>query len=508
MAKELKQSFSKIFSKNQGTVNGNSEVVEILNEYCIPDYILLPNSEIKEGCDVPKCPLIIFINSKSGGQLGGDLLVTCRSLINKNQVFDLGEKTPDKVLHQLYFNLEKHKKNGDKLSADVQNRLRIIVAGGDGTAGWLLGVVSDLKLSPPPPIATMPLGTGNNLPFSFGWGRKNPGTDYQSVKAFLEQVKDAKEMKVDSWHLLMRMKAPREGSYEPIAPLDLPHSLHAFHRVSPTDEMNKEGYHTYRGGFWNYFSMGMDAQVSYAFHSERKKNPEKFKNQLTNQTTYAKLSCTQGWFFASLKHPSSRNIAQLAAVKIMKRPGEWIDLHIPRSIRSIVCLNLPSFSGGLNPWGRPSRQKLHSRDLTPPYVDDGFFEVVGFRDAWHGLLLYAPKGHGTRLAQANRIRFEFRKGAVDHTFMRIDGEPWKQPLPMDDETVMIEISHFGQVSILANSQCLCKSVTAPDSPSETEEDGYDSCKDTFEEEGSEERKKLGAANTFRLPDDFEISNLS
>jgi len=27
----------------------------------------------------------------------------------------------------------------------------------------------------------------------------------------------------------------------------------------------------------------MDAQVSYEFHSERKRNPEKFKNQLTNQ---------------------------------------------------------------------------------------------------------------------------------------------------------------------------------------------------------------------------------
>lgn len=27
----------------------------------------------------------------------------------------------------------------------------------------------------------------------------------------------------------------------------------------------------------------MDAQVSYAFHSERKLHPEKFKNQLYNQ---------------------------------------------------------------------------------------------------------------------------------------------------------------------------------------------------------------------------------
>lgn len=43
------------------------------------------------------------------------------------------------------------------------------VAGGDGTASWLLGVVADLKLPRPPPIATVPLGTGNNLPFAFGW---------------------------------------------------------------------------------------------------------------------------------------------------------------------------------------------------------------------------------------------------------------------------------------------------------------------------------------------------
>lgn len=41
------------------------------------------------------------------------------------------------------------------------------------------------------------------------------------------------------------------------------------------------------------------------------------------------------------------------------------------------------------------------RDLTPPYVDDSLLEIVGFRDAWHGLVLLAPKGHGTRLAQVS-----------------------------------------------------------------------------------------------------------
>jgi hypothetical protein len=39
------------------------------------------------------------------------------------------------------------------------------------------------------------------------------------------------------------------------------------------------------------------------------------------------------------------------------------------------------------------------RDLTAPYVDDGLLEIVGFKDGWHGLVLLAPNGHGTRLAQ-------------------------------------------------------------------------------------------------------------
>lgn len=41
----------------------------------------------------------------------------------------------------------------------------------------------------------------------------------------------------------MRMKAPKEGgACEPIAPLELPHSLHAFHRVSNTDSLSKVSY--------------------------------------------------------------------------------------------------------------------------------------------------------------------------------------------------------------------------------------------------------------------------
>lgn len=36
----------------------------------------------------------------------------------------------------------------------------------------------------------------------------------------------------------MRMRVPKEGSCDPILPLELPHAMHAFQRVSESDSLN------------------------------------------------------------------------------------------------------------------------------------------------------------------------------------------------------------------------------------------------------------------------------
>ncbi|PWA98223.1 diacylglycerol kinase 5 [Artemisia annua] len=420
-----------------------------LKDFYIPDYILFPGGNIEVPSDAPACPTLVFINSKSGGQLGGELLVTYRSLLNQNQVFDLVEDAPDKVLRRVYLTLENLKLNGDELATKIERQLRLIVAGGDGTAGWLLGVVSDLKLSHPPPIATVPFGTGNNLPFAFGWGKKNPGTDRESVLNFLKQVLEGKEMAVDSWHILLRMNSPNEGACDPIAPLELPHSLHAFNRVSDTDELNVVTAHF--------------VVVS---------------GIISAWSRYANIGSSQGWLAAPLFQSSSKNISQLMKVKIMPQVhGGWKDLMVHPSIKSIVCLNLPIFSGELNPWGTPNQNKTRYRNLTPQYVDDGYLEIIGFRDAWHGLVLLAPKGQSTRLAQAHRVKFEFHKSAADFTYMQMDGKPWKQPLPVDDDTTVVEISHHGHVKMLVTQSC-------------------------------EEWRRFGAADAFKIPEDVAMSRLS
>ncbi len=48
--------------------------------------------------------------------------------------------------------------------------MRILAAGGDGTVAWILKTIRDLQLDPEPHVAVMPLGTGNDLSLSFGWG--------------------------------------------------------------------------------------------------------------------------------------------------------------------------------------------------------------------------------------------------------------------------------------------------------------------------------------------------
>ena len=84
----------------------------------------------------------------------------------------------------MFKRLEKHCK---------KKNLRVIACGGDGTVGWVLSVLDQMTLENPPSVAILPLGTGNDLARTMGWG----GGFNESIRYFLNKVIHGKVVRLD-----------------------------------------------------------------------------------------------------------------------------------------------------------------------------------------------------------------------------------------------------------------------------------------------------------------------
>ncbi|TGZ68837.1 hypothetical protein CRM22_004063 [Opisthorchis felineus] len=305
-------------------------------------------------------PLLVFVNLKSGGCQGLDLIVAFRRLLNPFQVFNLDYGGPLPGLY-CFRHLSSYK---------------ILICGGDGTVGWTLScldIVGQDAACNSPPIAPLPLGTGNDLARVLRWGSGYSSTE--DPLSILKDVVAAEEVQLDRWTFVVR---PAEEFKD-----ETKLALETQNNAPTTNEEN-----SIMIIMNSYFGIGIDADLSLDFHNARSENPSKFNSRIHNKGVYFKIGLRKMMNRTACKD-LHKQIVVVADGKLLTLPP----------IEGLIVLNIHSWGGGANPWG------LEKDDVfSKPTHYDGLLEVVGISGVVHMGQIYSGLGSGIRLAQAGHVR--------------------------------------------------------------------------------------------------------
>ncbi|DAZ98366.1 TPA: hypothetical protein N0F65_000685 [Lagenidium giganteum] len=337
-------------------------------------------------------PLLVFINSRSGGQMGLHVLRQIRKWLNPIQVYDLSHQSPVAPLIQF---------------KDIP-RLRILVCGGDGTVGWILGALDEIGATRQPPIAILPLGTGNDLARVLGWGS---GFSTKDVSDLLAEVEEAHVSLLDRWQVDIDGKK--------------------------------------RAVLNNYLGVGVDAQVALEFHEQRERSPGLFMSQFVNKLWYTQFGT---------KNFLVRTCAGLPSKIELECDGKRIVL--PDGTEGVIVLNINSYGGGSTLWHEDSDDEDDDVEESGEETDDGsvsdegpsprmsgssphdgLLDVVAVYGTLHLGQMQVGLSKAVRLCQCKSVKVRLKETLP----IQIDGEPWQQP-PSE-----VEISFHQQAFMLSRT---------------------------------------------------------
>ncbi|XP_065011840.1 diacylglycerol kinase 7-like isoform X1 [Musa acuminata AAA Group] len=407
-------------------------------------------AEPSGGSEVPKAPLVVFVDFCSCEHRGQQMMRQLQQFISKGQVFDLLATKPSHFVQHGLTCLENLASQGDKCAEAIRQNLKIMVAGGDGTVSLVLKSLVELSVhnkKPIPPTGIFPLGTGNDLSRSFGWGGSIPFAWRSAFKQFLHKAVSNGVKHLDSWRVILMMHETKERNRS-----SLLNTLQNYDLTQSTllqdEEIQVELPETKsfsEGVFYNYFSIGMDAQIAYGFHHLRQDKPYIAQGPTLNKLIYTGYSCKQGWFCTPcLKTPGLRGLDSILSLYIKRANKKtWKEIIVPPSVRAIVLLNLDNYAGGGHPWGYPTPEYLEKKSFYEAHPDDGLLEIFGLKHAWHASCVMAELSPAVHIAQAAAVKLRLKGGDSKEAYMQMDGEPWKQPIKKEyPNLVIIESTPF------------------------------------------------------------------
>lgn len=247
----------------------------------------MSNAECR--CDHSKDAVLqlALVNPVSGSQQGKEFTTWFQQLLGKDRV------------HSIYSEQQVRNVLETTISCGCW---KVLVAGGDGTCNLVVQILQSFPWKVC--MIHIPIGTGNELARSLGWGGScHTLTELQRLVAY---VGVANIEALDIWNVSVQ-------------------------QTSSSARTNC---------MMGFLSLGIDAQVELRFNESRWRNPSSYQSSWLNIAKY-------GWYGLQTMLQWTRIAGILDFIESLEVDN--VPLNIPLQIQSIIFLNLPCYGAGAYP---------------------------------------------------------------------------------------------------------------------------------------------------------------